>query len=113
METRELKGRQLAATKKIKQNASGLWLVPSQSGPGEYAVNLANIDEPVCTCPDFEERSKPCKHIFAVAYTVVGKVNRDGSTTVTETLTVTKRKTYPQKWREYNAAQTSEGDKFQ
>src|SRR5205807_5108319 len=41
--------------------------------------------------------------------------NADGSTTVTETVTVTatKRKTYPQNWKAYNAAQTQEGDKFQ
>lgn len=33
--------------------------------------------------------------------------------TVTETVTVTKRKTYPQRWREYNDAQTHEQDEFQ
>lgn len=66
-------------------------------------------------CPDFELRSKPCKHIFAVAYTVVSEQNPDGSTTVTETVVViaTKRKTYPQNWKAYNPAQTNEQDKFQ
>jgi transposase len=39
--------------------------------------------------------------------------NQDGTTTVTETLTVTKRKTYPQDWTAYNEAQTNEQDKFQ
>src|SRR5205807_8964547 len=56
---------------------------------------------------------KPCKHVFAVAYTVVQQTNSDGSTTVTETVTVSKRKTYPQNWQAYNAAQTQEQDKFQ
>jgi transposase len=76
-------------------------------------VNLANVEEPACTCPDFEERRQPCKHIYAVAYFVVQQKNPDGSTTVTETMTLTKRKTYPQNWPAYNAAQTSEQDKFQ
>jgi transposase len=48
-----------------------------------------------------------------VAYAVVQQKNPDGSTTVTETLTVTKRKTYPQNWTAYNKAQTSEQDRFQ
>src|SRR5258708_12025689 len=72
-------------------------------------------ENPVCDCPDFELRNKACKHIFAVAYTVVSEQNPDGSTTVTETVvvTATKRKTYPQNWPAYNAAQTNEQDKFQ
>ena len=39
----------------------------------------------------------------------------DGSTTVTETVTIsaTKRPTYSQDWPAYNAAQTNEGDQFQ
>src|SRR6266851_3408514 len=41
--------------------------------------------------------------------------NPDGSTTVTETITVreTVQRTYPQNWRAYNAAQTEEKAKFQ
>jgi transposase len=114
METREERGRVIAACKKLKQSNPHLWLVPSQSGPGQYSVNLENIDEPTCTCPDFEERRKNCKHIFAVAYTVVGEQHPDGSTTITETLTVKRQqKTYPQNWPAYNRAQTTEQDKFQ
>src|SRR5205823_5760063 len=77
-----------------------------------YRVDLAG-NEPTCTCPDYELRQKACKHVFAVAFAVVAQKNPDGSTTVTETLTVTKRKTYPQNWPAYNQAQTSEQDKFQ
>jgi SWIM zinc finger len=114
MDAREARGKEIAAKARIRQNSRGLWLVPSQSGRGDYSVSLENIDEPTCTCPDFEERNKPCKHVFAVAYFVVAQRNPDGSTTVTETVTVTsQRKPYPQKWHEYNAAQTNEGDKFQ
>jgi transposase len=114
MDARELRGKEIAEKMRIRRNSSGLWLVPSQSGRGDYSVSLENVDAPTCTCPDFEERNKPCKHVFAVAYFVVAQKNPDGSTTVTETVTVTsQRKTYPQKWPQYNAAQTSEGDKFQ
>ena len=116
MDIREQKGKAIAATKRVKRSSSkpDLWLVPSQSGPGEYAVDLADIDRPTCTCADFEERNAPCKHIFSVAYTVVGQTHADGSKTLTKTMTVTAvRQSYPQNWVAYNAAQTGEGDKFQ
>jgi transposase len=64
------------------------------------------------TCRDYEERGLPCKHIFAARYTIEREYSDDGS--LTETITVqTVRKTYPQNWRAYNAAQTNEKDKFQ
>lgn len=54
-----------------------------------------------------------CKHIFPVEYVIQCERHPDGSTTVTETLTVREtRKTYPQDWRAYNAAQTGEKAKF-
>jgi transposase len=112
MNLREERGKQIAETGLLKRNGETRWLVPSQSSNARYFVDLANIDEPVCSCPDYEERRMPCKHIYAVAYFVVEK-NQDGSTTVTETVTVTQRKTYPQNWPAYNRAQTSEQDKFQ
>lgn len=113
MSPREERGKQIAVAGKIRKYGETRWLVPSQSSPARYYVDLANADEPMCSCPDFLERRLPCKHIYAVAYFVVRKMNPDGSTTVTETLTVTKRKTYPQNWTAYNAAQTGEQDKFQ
>jgi len=113
MEAREQRGKQIAAAGKIKRNGESRWLVPSQSSEARYFVDLANVDQPSCTCPDFEERRLPCKHIYAVAYVVVEDQNPDGSVTVTETVTVTQRKTYPQNWPAYNAAQTNEQDKFQ
>lgn len=112
MNLREQRGKQIAEAGQIKKNGNTRWLVPSQSSNARYFVDLANVDDPVCSCPDYEERRMPCKHIYAVAYFVV-ETNPDGSTTVTETVTVTKRKTYPQNWPAYNAAQTSEQDKFQ
>jgi transposase len=114
MEVREERGKAIANSGLIRKSKSGelLYLVPSQSGNGQYSVDLAG-DEPTCTCPDWELRRKPCKHVFAVAHTVVRQDNPDGSVTVTQTVTVAERKTYPQNWPAYNAAQTNEQDKFQ
>jgi transposase len=113
MNVREERGKQIAEAGQIKKNGNARWLVPSQSSNARYFVDLANVDNPVCSCPDYEERQMACKHIYAVAYFVVQQTNPDGSTTVTETVAVTKRKTYPQNWPAYNAAQTSEQDRFQ
>ncbi len=113
MNPREERGKQIAAVARIKKYGETRWLVPSQSSNARYYVDLANVDEPTCNCPDFLDRQLPCKHVFAAAFFVVQQQNPDGSTTVTETVTVTKRKTYPQNWRAYNAAQTNEQDKFQ
>src|SRR5579863_5827609 len=113
MDLREERGKAIAEAGKIKSDGYNKWVVPSQSSNARYFVAVPTGEEPSCTCPDFEERRLPCKHIYAVAYFVVYQKNPDGSTTVTETMTVTKRKTYPQNWPAYNAAQTSEQDKFQ
>jgi transposase/predicted nucleic acid-binding Zn finger protein len=115
MDVREERGKQLATMGAVKKAKDSLiYYVTAQSKSGSYRVDLTG-NEPSCSCPDYELRGKPCKHVFAVAYTVVQQKNHDGSTTVTETVTVTatKRKTYPQNWPAYNAAQTNEQDKFQ
>ncbi|HTD24925.1 MAG TPA: transposase [Terriglobales bacterium] len=101
----------MAATKKLRSKQPGIWLVPSQTGFGDYTVNVAT-EEFTCSCPDFEIRQQPCKHIFAVAYTVVREQKPDGTVTETTTITAVK-KTYPQNWRQYNTAQTTEQDRFQ
>jgi transposase-like protein len=41
------------------------WIVPSQSGNGTYTVTVFKRRWK-CTCPDFELRGVPCKHISAV-----------------------------------------------
>ena len=104
-DNRQQRGLEIAATAKIAKKG-GAWLVPSQSGKGRYTVCL-DPTEPHCSCPDHEDGGHKCKHIFAVEYVIQREHNSDGSTTVTETLTVREtRKTYPQDWRAYNAAQT-------
>jgi transposase len=111
LEGRQQRGMEIAATAKIARKG-GAWLVPSQSGKGRYTV-CPDPAEPHCTCPDHEEGGHKCKHIFAVEYVIQRERNPDGSTTVTETLTVREtRKTYPQDWPSYNRAQVNEKAKF-
>jgi hypothetical protein len=110
-DNRQQRGLEIAATAKIAKKG-GAWLVPSQSGKGRYTVCL-DPAEPHCSCPDHEDGGHKCKHIFAVEYVLQRERNSDGSTTITETLTVREtRKTYSQDWRAYNAAQTNEKAKF-
>lgn len=114
MELRQQRGLELAATRTIRKQG-GFWVVPSQAGPGTYRVFLSE-DFQNCTCPDYKSRKATCKHIYAATYVYLRKKNADGSTTVTETLTETvtvERKTYPQNWPAYNAAQTEEKERFQ
>ena len=108
---RKQRGQAIAETCKIEK-LHGVWYVPAQSGAGRYLVRL-NPDLPTCSCPDYELRGTPCKHIHAVEFTLKRRENPDGSTTTTETVTVTqttpKKPTYKQKWPEYNRADEREG----
>jgi len=111
MSIREVKGRDIAKRVNIVKSGN-LWLVPSQSGKGKYKVDP---EAGRCTCPDFDLRQLPCKHIFAVDVTIrretktTVKTDAKGATTTTvkETVKVT-RKTYAQDWPAYNMAQTKE-----
>lgn len=113
MDARELKGLQIAATMPIKRRQHA-WTVPSQTGNGAtYTVahpTLPDLEGALhgltCTCPDFEERQLPCKHIIAVEYTV--KRETPAGDVVTETVRVT----YSQTWTAYNAAQCEEKERF-
>ncbi len=105
MDNRELRGLQIAATKKIRHGKDG-WVVPSQTGDGTfYHVSL---EEQTCTCPDHELRRVKCKHIFAVEYTIRRETDTNGNVTTTKTV----RLTYAQNWTAYNHAQTEEKTRF-
>lgn len=110
MDARKERGKVIAETCKLTKLGSE-WFVPASSGNARYIVN-PDPDLPTCTCPDYELRGMKCKHIFAVLYTVERERNADGTTTVTERVTVSatveKKTTYPQNWTAYNAAQTTE-----
>ena len=114
MDQREFKGMQIAATMPVRRSTYG-WLVPSQAGHGTYTVSPVNkalvecgaAHEFTCTCPDYELRGLPCKHVFAVEMTVSREYNSNGEM-VAENVTVT----YTQNWKAYNAAQCAEKDTF-
>lgn len=115
-DAREQRGLLIAAVCKITKTAAG-WTVPSQAQDGtRYTVRMDG-DHPHCTCPDHENRGEKCKHIWAVEFTCRREQNPDGTTTVTETLTVSqtveKQTTYPQNWPAYNTAQSVEKDRVQ
>src|SRR5689334_731645 len=108
MDPRRQKAHELADRARITF-ADGCYTVPSQSGNGQYTVILGD-DGALCDCPDFELRNKDCKHILAVK--LFKQRQERGVEQDTENVQPSpkpKRKTYPQKWVEYNAAQTNEG----
>ncbi len=113
VEARRQRGLEIAAVCPIKRKGAG-WSVPSMTGNGRYTVADGATS---CTCPDHEIRGCKCKHMFAVEFAMKRETTRnaDGTTTVTESVTVkaTKRTTYAQNWPAYNAAQTNEQDQFQ
>jgi transposase len=118
MNAREMRGQQLVAAGRIqpiKIGTPGRYVVRSQNANGQYYVDLNSARR--CTCPDFELRQCKCKHIFAVEYFIKRQretvTDANGQTTVTETITKTKRTTYKQDWPAYNAAQTTEKATFQ
>ena len=111
LDSRQQRGLQIAATAKIAKKGSA-WLVPSQSGKGRYTA-CPDPQAPHCTCPDHSDGGNKCKHIIAVEYVLLRESNADGTTTVTETLTVQKvSTTYPQNWQAYNKSQTTEKEQF-
>ncbi|MDZ4688630.1 MAG: transposase [Planctomycetaceae bacterium] len=116
MNEREQRGILIAATSRITRKGS-VWLVPSQTvSPGAKYTVCPDEQSPHCTCPDHETRGVVCKHIYAVQCVIRREQSEDGTETLTQSVTVTEtiqRKTYPQKWRQYNAAQCGEKDKFQ
>lgn len=106
MDARQERGLVIAATSKIEQNKLG-WKVPSQSGNGSYIVNLDH-GEPFCSCPDFEARHLPCKHIHAVEYVIQRETKPDGTVTYTQSV----KMTCTQEWHEYDDAQMHEQEHF-
>jgi Transposase DDE domain/SWIM zinc finger len=114
MDPRRQKAHELADRAHITF-ADGCYAVPSQSGNGTYTVILDERDA-LCDCPDFELRGqagKPCKHIMAARLWRDRQARGVGQDKANvEPSPKAKRKTYPQQWPEYNAAQTNEGRYF-
>lgn len=109
-DARQQRGLVIAATSKITKRDARTWIVPSQSDKGRYAVTISSEGK-FCTCPDFELRQKPCKHVYAVQYVLFRETTiSSDSTTVRETAAV--RVTYAQNWPVYNEAQVNEKETF-
>lgn len=108
-EARKQRGADLAQRLRITRKAPGVYVVPSSKPPTAgksaafYEVHTGAKGKR-CSCPDFELRNAPCKHLFAVEYSRRSETMGDGSTKTVETLRVT----YAQNWTAYNAAQTHE-----
>jgi transposase len=118
VEDRKQRGIQIAALARIDKTGNVYW-VPSVTSPRQtkYQVTMDGA-KPKCNCPDYEIRGCKCKHIYAVECVIQREtsvvVESDGTTTVTESVTITKtRKTYPQDWPAYNEAQINEKRQFQ
>jgi hypothetical protein len=120
-DSRRQRGLAIAALTRVENRGGGTWSVPSQTGNGRYFVNP---DESRCSCPDFERRGQPCKHVFAVRFVIERETRPVDSEAVTEApteaeqvtaakATVAPRPTYKQDWPAYNAAQIHEKAKFQ
>jgi transposase len=108
MDLRELKALEIAARSRITWNGEA-WMVPSQSGPGRYAVTLT--PKASCTCDDFSLRTLPCKHVIAAR--LVWERDHGGKAPKIDTTETPKKKTYKQNWPAYNLAQTTEKDRLQ
>ena len=109
LDNRQQKGLEIAATARIVRKGN-TWLVPSQQ-KGRYAVHLGG-EVSRCSCPDFETNGVKCKHMFAVEYVLQRGQKAKERATEINPVHETVRKTYPQDWRAYNAAQTNEKAKF-
>src|ERR1700733_8756373 len=90
VEARKQRGLEIAALAKIDRK-NGIYLVPSVTSPRhqKYQVKY-HAENPTCTCEDFGQRGCRCKHIYAVESVRRRELNPDGTTTVTESVIVSK-----------------------
>jgi transposase len=112
MDARQQRAEEILATGRIARQGHIFW-VPSQSGKPRRSVMLDGETGPSCDCDDFELRQLPCKHILAVQMMLEREKNGEPMPELAEVPPKIKRPAYPQKWAEYNLAQTNEKDHFQ
>jgi transposase len=110
MTPREERGMVIAATKKLVQKGK-VWIVPSQNGGAKYTV-CPDHDAPFCSCADHEDTGCPCKHVYAVRFTMQRDHAPDGTVTETKTMTFSEKKIYRQDWPMYNVVQIEEKRRF-
>ena len=102
---RRKRGTAIAAVVPIRKTRLG-YLISSQSHSGNHVVNLD--DGPVCSCPDFEERQQPCKHVYAVQYAIMRDEGLDDEVPEIKDVPVK----HVRAWSNYYRAQTNEGAHF-
>lgn len=110
VDIREEKAIELADRGRVVKRPNG-WLVYSLNSSEKYFVTVLPLS---CSCPDFDLRQEPCKHILAVQITLSREANGSPVENRSETLPIQwPRKTYPQDWPNYDAAQENEKREFQ
>lgn len=107
MEVREHRGLQIAASSRITQKGDA-WNVSSQRSAKTYTVHIN--PEPGCTCPDYETRRQPCKHIYAVLHWLQHEQLGTAVSTPPEPI---KKPAIKREWTAYNQAATKEKELFQ
>jgi transposase len=112
MNARQEKGWEIARTGRIEPYGKR-WRVWSQSGNGDYIVDLRG--KPSCACPDFDLSGMKCKHIYAVQYRLLEDDDLAEASPPPEPAPEPKprKPTYKQAWSAYNVAQTNEKALFQ
>ena len=111
---RQHRGLTIAAIAPIKKTKLG-YSVRSQSGNGSYVIKLDGEDGPACSCPDFEIRDEPCKHIYAVEAYVMREENPGESPEWIEKAQETqpvKKPAIKRNWAAYKLAREKEKDMF-
>jgi transposase len=110
VDIREAKAIELANRGRVVKRPNG-WLVYSLNSSEKYYVKVLPLS---CTCPDFELRQEPCKHILAVQIVLSREASGSPVEQDTETLPIKwPRKTYQQDWPNYDTAQENEKREFQ
>ena len=105
---RQQRGLMIAAVANITKDPWG-YRVPAQSRSGSYLVNFDR--GPYCTCLDFQERQKPCKHIYATEVFLRREEYSDDLDDAEMKPVGGVRMTQP--WQAYNTAQVHEGELFE
>ena len=110
VDARKEQGAEIASIARIVRKG-GIWIVPSRTKPARKYTVCPGKTNPHCTCPDHELNGGRCKHIWAVDFY---RKHRKHIPTPTRAPMVSTagKKTYPQKWKAYNAAQTHEKEMF-
>ena len=104
---RRKRGTAIAAVVHIKKTRLG-YSVPSQSHSGHHIVNLDDESSPFCSCPDFEERQQPCKHVYAVEHVIQRDEGVEDAPPEIEAVLVKDGRA----WSDYYKAQVNEGNDF-